>query len=431
MKKRSFHPKNTLHTPLILAPVGDFIALQAALDNGADEIYFGISGLNMRAGAKNFKLSDLSKIVKQCHNRNVKALLALNTIIYTRELSLVKKIVREAKIAGVDAIIAWDGAVINECIQQKIPMHLSTQNSISNYASLVHAKKTIPVLTRVVLARECSLADIKKIIKHIHKNKLDIEIEVFIHGAMCVSVSGRCFMSHELFGKSANRGECLQPCRRAYDVTLIDPEEGHTLELGRDYVMSPKDLCTIEFIDQLIDAGIDVFKIEGRNRNPEYVAGVVSQYRKVIDYYVMHHAAIKRDTHARQTFTAIKQSALKELEKVYHRGFSTGFYLGKPVGEFTKEYGSSATQTKQLVGYITNYYTKISVAVIKVESTPFKVGDTLIIQGKTTGSIECPIVGIQYNDSAITLATKGFEVSIKINQLVRKNDAVYVIKKKK
>ncbi len=416
--------------PKILAPAGDFIALQAALAAGADEIYFGIKGLNMRAGAKNFSLQDMKTIAAQCHARGAKALLALNTIVYEHEERMVAKILRAAKSAGIDAVIAWDQSVIQECVARKIPVHLSTQNSISNYASLAFAKKNIRTLRRVVLARECNLKDIKSIIAKIRKNRLNVEIEVFIHGAMCIAVSGRCFMSHELFNKSANRGECLQPCRRKYTVTLHDREEQHAIELGDDYVMSPKDLCTIDFIDQLIDAGIEVFKIEGRNRSPEYVATTVEEYRRIIEYYLAHRAEIKRNADARRAFTALKKSARMQLETVYHRGFSSGFYLGKPVDEYTKEYGSSAAEKKDYVGKIINYYAKPGVALVKIESTSIAAGDAVMIQGTTTGVFRQKLGTVLHDAVAVPKAVKGMEVSFKTEKLARKNDLVYKISRR-
>jgi len=359
--------------PKILAPVGNFLSLRAALDAGCDEIYFGVKGLNMRAGARNFTVSDLKKIGKLCKGAGVRAFLAINTIVYESELKKVDKILSAAKKAGVDAVIAWDMAVIERAVKLGFEIHLSTQASISNYDALESYKKKIKRLKRVVLARECSLKDVVGIIKKIKKNKLGVEIETFIHGAMCASVSGRCFLSQELFNKSANRGECLQPCRRNYKTYLLkDPEEGHELLLGEDFVMSPNDLCTMEFIEQLIDAGIVSFKIEGRNRNPEYVSTVVSCYRTVIDYYEDYKGKIKKSKKEREEYESLKKGLLKKLENVYYRGFSSGFFMAKPVNEWSGVYGSKAKEFKQYVGKVTNYYLKIDVAEVKVESYPVK-----------------------------------------------------------
>jgi putative protease len=409
----------TGNKPHLLAPAGDFIALRAALDAGADEVYFGIKGLNMRAGAKNFEEKDLKKITKLCHENDVKAFLALNTIIYEDEQSKAESLIKKAKSAGIDAIICWDFSIIELCKKHKMKVHVSTQASISNYSAVKVLKKNYPNVERVVLARECTLEHIKSIALQIKKEKLDVEIEVFIHGAMCVSVSGRCFMSQELFGKSANRGECLQPCRRNYEVYLKDPEEGCGLLLGKDYVMSPKDLCALPIIDKIIDSGVMALKIEGRNRNPEYVHTVVSSYRKIIDEYA-----------SGKDITELKKSLLEELNTVYNRGFSTGFYLGKPMDEWTKEYGSSSTQTKAYIGKIVNYYPKAGVAEVLIESSPLLDGDEILIQGVTTGLIRQKAENIMLEDKKVLKADKKQVITLKVDKKVRKNDQMYRIVKK-
>jgi len=265
----------------LLSPAGDWISLRAAVKAGCDAVYFGIKEFNMRANAKNFSLVELGKVVEFCHLNKIKAFLTLNSIVYDEEIKKLEKIVSKAKQSKVDAIICWDYAVLNECVKVSMPIHLSTQASVSNYNALKSYKEKFPLIKSVNLARELSLEQIKRIIKDVKKDKLSVEIETFIHGAMCVSVSGRCFLSQEVFGRSANRGDCIQPCRRKYDVK--DIEEKHSFSLGEDYVMSPKDLCTIEIIDKLIKAGINVGKIEGRNRSPEYVKVVTESYREAID----------------------------------------------------------------------------------------------------------------------------------------------------
>jgi putative protease len=408
--------------PKILAPAGDFIALRAAIDAGADEVYFGIKGLNMRAGAKNFEEKDLKKISGLCHKNNVKAFLALNTIIYEDEQSKAESLIKKAKIAGVDAIICWDFSIIELCKKHKMKVHVSTQASLSNYSAVKALKKNYPNVERVVLARECTLEHIKKITRQIQKDKLDVEIEVFIHGAMCVSESGRCFMSQELFGKSANRGECLQPCRRNYEVYLKDPEEGHGLILGKDYVMSPKDLCALPIIDKIIDSGVKALKIEGRNRNPEYVHTVVSVYRRIVDEYTMTNNGTVVDK--------LKKSLMQELEKVYNRGFSTGFYLGKPMNEWTKEYGSSSIQSKSYVGKVMNYYQKAGVAEILIESSSLLENDEILIQGVTTGLIKQNVKDIMLEDKKVMRAEKKQIITMKVDKKVRKNDQLYRIVKK-
>ena len=298
-------------------------------------------------------------------------------------------------------------------------VHVSTQASLSNYSAVKSLKNNYPNVERVVLARECTLEHIKKIALQIRKDALDVEIEVFIHGAMCVSESGRCNMSQELFGKSANRGECLQPCRRNYEVYLKDPEECHGLILGKDYVMSPKDLCALPIIDKIIESGVVALKIEGRNRNPEYVHTVVSVYRKVIDEYAKGNDIV-----------ILKKDLMNELEKVYNRGFSTGFYLGKPMKEWTKDYGSSSMQSKAYVGKIMNYYQKAGVAEILIESSPLLDSDEILIQGVTTGLVKGYAQDIMLEDKKIMRAEKKQVITMKVYKKVRKNDQVYKIVKK-
>ncbi len=384
-----------MNKPELLVPVGNFISLRAAIDAGADAVYFGIKGLNMRAGAKNFTIDDLQKISKLCNK--VKKYLTLNTIIYENELEKVQKIIKDAK-PFVDAIICWDLAVIELCKKYKVPFHISTQASISNSKSALFYKNL--GAERIVLARECGLEQIKEI-----KEKVDIEVEVFVHGAMCVAVSGRCFMSQFTFGKSANRGECLQNCRREYKLQDVDKE--FQLNLGTNYVMSAKDLCTISFIEKLMF--IDSFKIEGRNRPAEYVKVVVQAYRQAID---------NKDHN--------KTELIEKLKTVYNRGFSTGFYLGKPIDEFTDEYGSKATKKKQYVGKVNNYYNKNKVVEIKVESNLFSKGDELMIHGPTTGVVNFKAEELMQNEKKVSKAKKGI-VTIKLNSKARKNDQIYLI----
>jgi U32 family peptidase len=426
--------------PLILAPVNDFTSLKAAIDAGADEIYFGIRGFNMRATAKNFSVNDLKKVVKICHEYNVKALLALNTIIYEPETKIARSIIRRAKDAGIDAIVAWDMSIIQECIRQNISVHLSTQNSISNYEALKFYKKHIPTLKRVVLARECSLEDIKNIILNIKKDRLKIQIETFIHGAMCVSVSGRCMLSHHLFGKSANRGECLQPCRRnykAYKTSSLDKEYfvkstdkldlDNEFLLGENCVISPKDLCTLPFIEKLVDAGIDVFKIEGRNRNPEYIFTTVKAYKDVVEYYLHNKLSISKSKKIRSEYAWFKDKNLNKLKTVFNRGFSGGFYLGKPVDEWSSSRTGEQTTMKLYVGRVTNYYPKVNVAEITIEDHPINMNDLLIIQGPTTGNYDVKVLDIKDDKGSIDKAVKGMIIGIKVGVKVRKNDQVYNI----
>lgn len=404
--------------PELLAPIQDYTSLTAAILNGADAVFFGIKGFNMRAGAKNFTLADLPKITKIAHEAKVKTYLAINTIIYENELKKVEDILKKVKAAKVDAIICWDFAIIQIAKRLKIEVHISTQASIANSETAEFYRKL--GATRVVLARECSLEQIKEIKKH-----TKAEIEIFIHGAMCVSMSGRCFMSQYLFGASANRGECQQPCRRKYLIKQVDGEQ--ELELGEDYVMSPKDMCTIDFIEKILDLGVDCLKIEGRNRSPEYVATVTRAYRTIIDFIC---EAKKRDKKFNEELTNLKKSLSEKLDTVYHRGHSAGFFLGKPIDEWTHSNGSQATQKKISIGIVTKYYKKIEVAEILLQGKlKIKIGDVLVVQGPTTGSIEQKIVTLEKDHQSITEATGGEKVAIKITTVLRKNDQVYLIKK--
>lgn len=410
----------------LLAPAGDFSMLSAAVKAGADSVYFGLQEFNMRAGAKNFKFSDLPKIREICNSssRKVKMYLTLNTIIYSDELKKLEELIKKVK-GKVDAVICWDLSVIELCKKYKIPFHISTQASISNSSSVEFYKKL--GAERIVLARELNLEQIKEIIK-----KVNIEVETFIHGAMCVSESGRCFTSQFLFNKSANRGECLQPCRRTY---FIKDLEGNELNLECNKVLSAKDLCTLPFIEKLKSAGIKYFKIEGRTRDARYVDVVVRAYRQALD--------------KKLTKQEIEKS-LNKLKTVYNRGFSSGFYLGLPTpDDFAKIEHSAATEKKVFVGKVKHYYDKIGVAVVKV-SFEFKVGDEVVIIGEKTGSIRTKIESMEINHKKVEVAKKGDEVGVKFvvhecspnavashkgqevgvkTPFIRKNDELYLIKK--
>ncbi|MCX7798235.1 MAG: U32 family peptidase [Melioribacter sp.] len=394
--------------PELLAPAGDWSMLNAAIKAGADAIYFGIENLNMRVMARNFRLKDLKEISNICKKNNVRAHLALNTIIYESELDDVEKIISAAKEYGIDMIIGWDLAVLQKCKDYEMPFCVSTQASVSNSEAAKFYKNL--GAQRIVLARECSLDKIKEI-----KNKVDIEIETFIHGAMCVAVSGRCFMSHEVFNKSANRGECLQPCRREYEI--LDKDEKYSLIIGDGYVLSPKDLCTIEFIDKLIEAKIDAFKIEGRKRSPEYIYKVVSVYRNAIDLYFEDKLTDDK-----------KKLFVEELRKVYNRGFSTGFYFETPGAEsYANAYGSIATTRKVYVGKVLNYYKKKKIAYVKIEANNLSVGDSIYIIGNTTGVVELKIEEMMKDEKIIKIAEKGTDITFPCKDLVRENDKVYRI----
>lgn len=394
--------------PELLAPAGDWRMLTTAVKSGADAVYFGVDKLNMRAKARNFSVDELKEIVDYCHSNNVDTHLTLNSIVFENELTEVESILNAAKDAGIDMIICWDMAVIDKCNEFGLPFCVSTQASISNTAAVNLYKKL--GAKRVVLARECTLEKIKEI-----KSNTDIEIETFVHGAMCVAVSGRCFMSHSVFGNSANRGDCIQPCRREYEI--YDKEGDASFLLGEDYVLSPNDLCTINFIDQLIKAGIDSFKIEGRKRSPEYIAKAVSTYRKAIDLH-----------HENKLTEEVKQLLYTELEKVYNRGFSSGFYFGTPDGDnFADKFGSKATTRKIFTGKVINYFKKVKVAHVKLQSTDLAKDDQIYIIGDKTGCIETNVKSLMKDDVKVESAMKGDEVTFLCEEEIRPRDQVYKI----
>ncbi|HZX44419.1 MAG TPA: U32 family peptidase [Candidatus Nanoarchaeia archaeon] len=401
--------------PELLAPVQDFTSLKAAIDAGADAVYFGIKELNMRLGANNFTKGQIKKVIDICHKNKVNAYFTLNSIIYENETRRINHLLAILKKNKIDAIIAWDFSVISECKKLSLPVHLSTQASIASFQAAKAIKKQFSNIKRINLARELSLSQVRSIIKQIKQHHLDIEIECFIHGAMCVSISGRCFLSQDIFNKSANRGECLQPCRRKYIIK--DIEEDHEFELGSDYIISPKDLCTINIIDKLIKTNISALKIEGRNRAPEYVKTAVECYRKAID------AAING-----KLTQSIKDELEKKLSTVYNRGFSTGFYLGQPANGWSKAYGSKATTKKILIGFVKNYYKKIGVAEVKIESGNLKLGDSIMFQGPTTGVVEQKITSMEDSKGKTNKAAKGQLVTIKSDHLVRENDKLFLIR---
>jgi putative protease len=384
----------------LLAPAGDFSMLSAAVNAGANAVYFGLKEFSMRATAKNFTIADLEKIEEICKPKNVKRYLTLNTIIYNKELKKLETTIKKVK-GKIDAVICWDLAVINLCKKYKIPFLISTQASVSNIESAKFFKSL--GAKRIVLARELNLKQIKEISKI-------IDIECFCHGAMCVAVSGRCFTSQFLFNKSANRGQCLHPCRRSYSVK---DDEGNELKLENSRILSAKDLCTLPFIEKMKKSGIKSFKIEGRNRDARYVDAVVRIYRKALDKKLS-----KKEI----------EEGLKELEKIYNKGYSSGFYLKMPTpDDFAKTEHNASREKKHFVGKVTHYFDKAGVAAIKLVSE-LKVGDKISVIGNTTGIVNSEINSIELKNSKIEKGKKGDEIGIKI-QKVRKNDEVYLIKK--
>jgi putative protease len=408
-----------MKTPEILAPAGDMICLQAALDAGANAIYIGLGGFNMRARASaNFVKEDLPEASARCRERGVKLYLTLNSIIFENELSAVEEMIVYAK-DYVDAMIVADWGVVSLCKKHSVPFHISTQMSCSNSAVAQFLKDQ--GAERIVFARECALEEIAEIIK-----KVDIETEAFVHGAQCVAVSGRCFLSHFAYGHSANRGECHQPCRRRFLIKAIDrfsDNEGNPIhdsdtsfEVTPHTVLSAKDLCSLPFIDKLVEAGITSFKIEGRARNPEYVRAVVGAYREAVDAVV------------NGTFTQELAEKLTERTKtVFHRDFSTGMFYGRPgKDQFTDTEDSASKYVKKYIGVVLDYFTKAQVAQIKIQDVPLKLGDTIQIHGNKTGVVECEIKELRRDSEALNIVEKGDWATFPCPR-VRVGDKVFIL----
>jgi len=404
----------------LLAPAGDFETLQAAINAKADAVYFGIQGINMRAGsAKNFKKEELKEIITKLHKNNMKGYLTLNTIIYDKEINKVTEIIKEAKKAEVDAVIATDIATIQLCEEQNMEVHMSTQISISNYETIKFFSKYSP---RIVLARECTLEQIKEMKNKIKKENLNykgkqIELETFIHGALCISYSGRCFMSQFHNKLSANRGLCLQECRRQYKITDLENSKKEMI-LDGNYVLSSKDLCTLPILDQLFDAGIDVFKIEGRAKSADYIYTVTKTYKEAIELIKENKFTDKE-----------KLILLNKLEKVFNRGFTTNFYLGSPTNDaWTKFYGSIAKEKKEKIGEVTNYYPKLKVVAIKLIKE-LNENDKIEFIGKSVGFYKTKVNNMRLEDKEIKKAKKGDEISFKLDKKLKQGNQVFLIKK--
>ena len=403
----------------IMAPVGNYESLAAAINAGADSVYFGIMHLNMRSkAANNFAIEDLKKIVEICKKNNVKTYLTVNTLLYDHDVTFMKKIIDAALDNKIDAIIAFDFACVTYCNEIGIPVHLSVQFSISNYEAVKFFAK---FTNRIVLARELTLAQIKDIYTKIRKNNLVgnegrlMEIEAFVHGALCVAQSGRCYMSLYTYNSSANRGACRQNCRAKYKITDVDT--GKELVIDNHYVMSAADICTIDFLDKLLDAGIKVMKIEGRGRSPEYVDTVVRTYKQALQ-------DIQNNSYSKEKIN----DYFKKLKRVFNRKLSKGnYYLGQEVGSYSDTYGSKATEKKEYIGRVTHYFSNINVAEIKCDSGKISIDDEYFIIGATTGVLRDKIHEIRVNNQKKNSAVKGETFSIKVSKKVRKNDKLYRI----
>ena len=404
----------------IMAPVGSRESLAAALQAGADSVYFGIGQLNMRShSANHFNIEDLREIAQTCNEQGVKTYLTVNTLIYDSDLPDMRRIIDAAAEAGISAVIASDVAVMNYCREKGVEMHLSTQLNIGNVEALKFYAQFADV---VVLARELNMDQVAYIHEQIEQQHITgpggnlVRIEMFCHGALCMAVSGKCYMSLHAANRSANRGECTQICRRSYTVT--DDETGNQLDIDNKYIMSPKDLKTVRFIDKMMKSGVRVFKIEGRARGPEYVYTVVSCYKEAIQSVLDG------------TFTEEKKNEWdKRLATVFNRGFRDGYYLGQKMGEWNKHYGSVATERKVYVGRGVKYFSRLGVAEFTCEASEFSVGDKMLITGPTTGVMYVTVDEIHDDHGAVTTAQKGTRVSIKVTGKIRPSDKLFKIVK--
>lgn len=403
----------------IMSPVGSYESLQGAIQGGADSIYFGVGGLNMRTGSsRNFSIEDLRNIVSIAKENKVKTYLTLNTIIYDEELDYMRMVVDAAKESGVSAIIAADMSVISYARQKGVEIHLSTQCNITNIEEVKFYSAFADV---IVTARELSLDKVKRITQEIERQEIKgpsgklVQIECFVHGALCMAVSGKCYISLDNANKSANRGECLQFCRRPYKVSDMDGDT--ELVVDNQYIMSPKDLKTIDFLDKVLDAGVRVLKIEGRGRSAEYVKTVTRIYKEAVKSYINGEFTQEN-----------KDKWNAELSKVYNRGFWDGYYLGQRIGEWTEKYGSQATKVKVFIGTITNYFKNINVAEVKLETGELGIGDEYVVLGPTTGVYEDTVTEIRVDLQRVDKAVKGDLFSIPTNKTLRRGDKLYKLR---
>ena len=411
----------------IMAPAGNFECLRAAIQGGADSVYFGVGHLNMRShSANNFQPEDLSEVVRICREAGVKSYMTLNIVLYQEDLEPMRKALDAALAAGVDAIIASDMAAIAYCRKIGLEVHISTQLSISNVESLRFYSQFADV---VVLARELNLDQVKEIYETVVKENIcgpsgkPVRIEMFAHGALCMAISGKCYLSLHTYGASANRGACYQICRRGYEVT--DLETGNKLNIDNKYIMSPKDLCTIDFMDRIIESGVKVFKIEGRARSAEYVKRCASCYRRAAD-------AVCDGTYSPELAASLKE----ELSEVFNRGFWDGYYPGAYLGQWSDVYGSQATLKKVYCGKVTNWFDRIGVVEIAVESAPLHIGDRAMAIGATTGVVEFSVEDMRVNLKSADMAGKGVRCSVAVDPSLcpegrlRRGDKIYIWEKK-
>ncbi len=402
----------------IMAPVGSYESLMAAIQGGANSVYFGIGKLNMRSkSSKNFTIDDLVKISDICKDNNVRTYITLNTVIYDAELHSMREIVDAAKENNITAIIASDQSVIQYAFSVGMEIHMSTQTNITNTEAVKYYSRFADVM---VTARELEIQQVKAITTAIKKQNICgpsgelVQIEVFAHGALCMAVSGKCYLSIDNLNSSANRGACLQQCRRKYTVT--DKETGEQLELDNEYIMSPKDLNTVALLDRILDAGVRVLKLEGRGRSPEYVKTIASVYREAVD--ACFTGRYNQDNIDKWN---------ERLSKVYNRGFWEGYYMGRKFGEWTEDYGNQATHKKMYVGKVTNYYNKLGVAEIKIETNDLSVGEDIMIMGETTGVYEAVVDEIRLDLDPVEKVEKGHICSLKTEELVRRGDKLYKV----
>lgn len=411
----------------IMAPAGNFECLRAAIQGGADSVYFGVGHLNMRShSANNFQPEDLSEVVRICREAGVKSYMTLNIVLYQEDLEPMRKALDAALAAGVDAIIASDMAAISYCRKIGLEVHISTQLSISNVESLRFYSQFADV---VVLARELNLDQVTEIYETVVRENIcgpsgePVRIEMFAHGALCMAISGKCYLSLHTYGASANRGACYQICRRGYEVT--DLETGNKLNIDNKYIMSPKDLCTIDFMDRIIESGVKVFKIEGRARSAEYVKRCASCYRRAAD-------AVCDGTYSPELAASLKE----ELSEVFNRGFWDGYYQGAYLGQWSDVYGSQATLKKVYCGKVTNWFDRIGVVEIAVESAPLHIGDRAMAIGATTGVVEFSVEDMRVNLKSADMAGKGVRCSVAVDPSLcpegrlRRGDKIYIWGKK-